>query len=649
MIRFINVLFWIGLCLLLVFSQDSQPVKLRVIVDSATVKVSPEIDGKTLARIPLNTVLDSVEKQGEWYKVNFEKEGLRITGFVHEMLVREMTQDEVEKVELSSPVEEFETQTEIIQEIESRMEQGRQLIRQRSDYEEAIESLAPLIAQAFRIEDHQRQRKMSAEIYLWIGMAYAGKGDGYSALREIRNMFEVDHAYGKEITRNIFDPRIVALVDQAEKEFLGLIREYSLRLTTEPDKAEMTVNGKSVGFTPLLFSSKSPLVSFALKKDGYKPVKDEIFLSQVNTDKHYILDRLGRNLEVESTPQGAKVLLDGQEIGKRTNCVISYVPFGVHKITLAKENYAKWEDSIEVPEGEDPISISVLLTGKNYVSYALWGGPDSQLFQKPIGIALDANKSIFVVDESGARIKKITLEGIVDPDWPSKGNDFKDLKNPAGIAIDCRGYIYVTDARKNSVMKFDRDGKLIKKWGKEGSADTEFQAPLGIAVDADLNVYVVDSVNHCVKKFSSLGLFIKTIGMRGTSDGEFIFPAAVAINQKNEVFVVDRTRLQKFSSEGEFLASWGGAGDTEVDLNKPMGIAIDKDGYIYITDTGNNRIAKFDEKGQLIAEWGDAGPGEGQLNYPVGLAADSRGSILVVEKENSRIQVFRVRPGSGTE
>ncbi len=649
LIRHISFLFWIGVCVLLVFPQESQYVKLRVIVDSTTVKVSPEIDGETLARIPLNTVLKAVEKQGEWYKVTFEKEGLQITGFVHEMLVREMTEDEVAEEEALLPVEAFETQTEIIQEIESRMGQSRQLIRQQSDYEKAIESLDPLIAQAFRVEDHQRQRKIAAEIYLWMGLAYAGKGDEYAALQEIRNMFEVDHAFGKEITRNIYDPKIGQLVDQAEKEFLGLIIEYSLRVTTEPNQAEMLVNGKAVGLTPLLYSSKTSKVSLQLKKDGYKAVTDEIFLSQLNNDKHYVLDRLGRNLEVKSVPPGAKVFLNEQDTGKRTDCVLAYVPFGTHTMRLAKENYAEWEGTVEVPDGIDPVSFSIPLTGKNYVSSTLWGGPELPLLQKPTGIALDVDNSILVVDESDAKVKKITLEGKLDPAWPSEKNDLKDLRNPAGIAVDGRGFIYVTDAKKHSVMKFDKDGKLIKKWGKEGSADIEFQAPLGIAVDGDLNVFVADSVNHCIKKFSNLGQYIQTIGTRGTSDGEFIFPAAIAINQKNEIFVVDRTRLQKFSSEGDFLESWGGISDREATLNRPMGIVIDRDGYIYIADTGNNRIHKFDQTGQLIAEWGDTGEGKGQMNYPMGLAVDVHGIILVVERENNRIQIFKVISESGTE
>jgi hypothetical protein len=79
-LKFILVFLVICLCILsfFTFPQEDTPVKVKVIVDSATVKVTPEIDGETLARIPLNTILNSQEKQGEWYRVTFEKEGLKI-------------------------------------------------------------------------------------------------------------------------------------------------------------------------------------------------------------------------------------------------------------------------------------------------------------------------------------------------------------------------------------------------------------------------------------------------------------------------------------------------------------------------------------------------------------------------------------------
>jgi len=326
------ILLLISVIFLLAFSQEENPVKVKVIVDSATVKVTPEIDGETLARIPLNTILEALEKQGEWYKVSCDKEGLQITGFIHEMLVREMSDEELAKEEITSPSETFESQSEIIREIESRLEESRQLIRQENKFKEAKNLLSPLIAKTFRVDEVQKQRQLATEIFLWAGMAYSGMGDAYAALREIRNMFEVDHAYGKAITRNIYDPQIGGLIEQAEKEYLGIIKNYSLRLSSQPEQARITINGEYIGIMPQIYRSESPKMLIEIEKEGYESVMDDIFLSQEDTDKEYVLKRLGRNLEVKSMPQGANVFLDEEDTVQKTDCVLPYVSFGTHRV-----------------------------------------------------------------------------------------------------------------------------------------------------------------------------------------------------------------------------------------------------------------------------------------------------------------------------
>jgi DNA-binding beta-propeller fold protein YncE len=642
------IIMLMGVACLLAFSQEENPVRVKVIVDSATVKVKPEIGGETLARIPLNTTLEAMEKQGEWYKVTFNKDGLQITGFIHEMLVREMSADEIEAEDTISSSGTVESQIEIIREIESQMGKSRQLIRQENKFKEAIDFLSPLIAKTFRVEDIQKQRQLAAEIYLWIGMGYAGIGDAYAALREIRNMFEVDHAYGEAITRNIYDPQIGDLIEQAKKEYLGIIKNYSLRISSQPEQARITINDEYIGITPLIYRSESPKVLLEIKKEGYESVKDDIFLSQEDTDKEYVLERLGRNVGVKSKPQGANIFLDGEDTGQLTDCVLSYVSFGNHKVRISKENYADWEGMLEIPVGEDPISIDVILAGKIYAYLKKWGSPNSPVFLQPIGLALDKNDVVYVVDDGEDRIKKIAPDGKIDRNWISGGKDLKNLKSPGGIAIDNQDYMYVTDTKKHAVLKFDKNGKFIKKWGKEGSENTEFRAPMGIAVDSLSNVYIADSTNHCIKMFSNLGDFKKIIGKRGTAEGEFLFPAAVAI-YNNELFVLDRTRMQRFSLEGEFLGSWGQAGSNEGDLNKPSGIFVDKDGFVYIADSGNNRIQKFDSRGRFIAGWGEIGTGDGQLKYPSGIVVDSRGNVYVAERDNNRIQMFKVSSDAESE
>lgn len=632
----INLLSILVLFLFLV-ALEAAPLKVKVTVDNSPIQATREIGGKVLARVPLDTILEVERKQGDWYKVKWEKEG--VSGYIHEMLVEEVS--EAELAETGARVTGGKGQAEIAAEIDIKMEEGRRLIREEKNSEKAINMLRPLIARAIGLEDQKRQKELTSEIFYWIGLAYCGQGDDFSALKEFKNMFEVNHDYAKEITRNILDPKIMTLIQQAENEFLGLVTEYSLEIVTDPKEAKIKINGKEAGLSPEICRSLTPKVVIEIEKEGYDPIKEEIFITQSPTKKEYVLKRSGKDVEVKSAPAGAKVYLDDKDTGKVTDCVLPAVAFGPHRISLKKENYADWEGGLEIKEGE-PIAVRGTLTANKYQYLYKWGAPQSRYFVEPLGVTVDKENNIYIVDSGGIRLKKITPEGRVLSSWGSGGAELRGLKNPAGVAIDSQGNVYVTDAKGHCVMKYDKNGKLNRKWGMLGTSKNSFNMPLGIALDSKDDVYIVDSGNNRIAKYSSSGALKKIWGAQGTADGNFVFPAAVTVNKKDEVFVIDRLRVQKFSSEGGFISTWGKAGAGNGEFSRPMGICIDQSGYIYVADSGNNRIQKFDEDGKFVAAWGTSGTGDGQMMCPSGVAVDSRGYVYVVERDNNRLQSFGV-------
>ncbi|MCK4645870.1 MAG: 6-bladed beta-propeller [Candidatus Aminicenantes bacterium] len=625
----------------LFISLEAAPLKLKVVIDNASVMEKPEIGGKILARFPLNTVLNAESKQGEWYKVYLEKGGIQIPGYIHEMLVEEMKEEELTGQEMESQIKTQGAQAKLISEINLKIEESRTLVIQGNDLEKAIRFLRPLVVKVFEVADTKKRKEFAAEIFLWIGLAYTGQGDENSALNEFKNMFEIDNVYAKEITRNIINSEIVALIQQAEKEFLGIVTEYTLAISTEPKEAKIIINGKEIGLSPEICSTTSPKVVIEIEKEGFKPVREELFLTRSSTKKEFTLERIGRNVEVKSVPMRARVFLDEKDTEKVTNCLLQSVRLGLHKIGVIKENYAVWEGEIEIDEGTEPFVIEVVLTPNKYDYIAKWGAPDKKVFQKPTGIAVDSENYIYIVHSGKSKIKRIS---------PGRGalktDDFRRIKNPAGIAVDNQGYIYVADAKGHCVIKFDEEGKFIQKWGKRGKERQHFMNPSGIAIDSNNDIYVVDSGNNRIKRYSHTGILKKVWGRKGTSDGGFVLPTAVALSQKNEIFVLDRTRVQKFSSEGEFIASWGKAGSGDGAFNNPMGMCIDKSNFVFVADSGNNRIQKFDENGKFITKWGNTGTGNGQMIFPIGVAVDKNGYISVVERDNNRVQIFGVIPKS---
>ena len=627
----------IFLLFFLLVTLEAAPVKIKVILDNASVKATRAIGGQTVTRVPLNTILDAESKIGDWYKVTWQGS----SGYIHAMNVDEVSEREFAREEVGRPGRPGKSQPEIVAEIEVKMDEGRKLIRIEKDFGKAISLLKPLIAEVFNVTDHNKQKELGADLYLWLGLASAGKGEAYAALNEFKSMFAVHHPYAKEITRNILDPEVVALIEQAEKQFLGLVTEYSVEISTEPKEAKIKVNGKEIGLSPEIYRTANPKIVIEIEKEGYKPVRDESFITQATTRKEFTLERAGIDVEVKSAPQGAKVYLDGKDTEQVTNCVLPLVPFGSHKIKVVKENYAEWEDEIKM-EGEESLVLEMALTPNKYAYLLKWGGPASELFVQPSGIAVDKDNNIYIVDAARIKMKKINPEGKVQTAWGAAGKQFKIIKDPTSIAVDNQGNVYVTDAKTHSFVKFDRAGIYKRKWGTEGSENLQFKAPSGVAVDSKNDVYVVDSGNHRVKKYDSQGALKKIWGKRGTANGDFVSPKGIAISQKNEVFVIDTVRIQKFSLEGEFIASWGRRGTADGEFNNPQGIFIDNYNFVYVADSGNNRIQKFDENGKLIAKWGTAGTGDGQMQYPVDVAIDSRGYVYVVERNNNRVQLFGV-------
>jgi len=628
----------IFLLFFLLVTLEAAPVKIKVILDNASVKATRAIGGKTLTRVPLNTILDAASKIGDWYKVTWQGS----SGYIHAMNVDEVSERELAREEVGGPGRSTKSQPEIVAAIEVKMDEGRKQIRIEKDFEKAISSLKPLIADVFNVTDHNKQRELGAELYLWLGLAFAGQGDAYSALVEFKSMFAVNHAYAKEITRNILDPGVVALIEQAEKQFLGLITEYSIEISTKPKEAKIKVNGKEIGLSPEIYRTANPKIVIEIEKEGYKPVRDEFFITQATTGKEYPLERAGIDVEVKSAPQGAKVYLDGEDTEKVTNCVLPIVPFGSHNIKVIKGNYAEWEGEIKIEEGEEALVVEMALTPNKYAYLLKWGGSASQLFIQPSGIAIDKDNNIYIVDLSKIKMKKINPEGKVQTAWGAAGKQFKIIKNPTSVAVDNQGNVYVTDAKTHSFVKFDSAGIYKRKWGKEGIGNQDFKTPSGVAVDSKNDIYVVDSGNHRVKKYTSQGALKKVWGKQGTANGDFTYPRGIAIGQKDEVFVVDRVRVQKFTSEGEFIASWGRRGTADGEFNNPQGIFIDHNNFVYVADSGSNRIQKFDENGKFIAKWGTPGISNGQMQYPVDIAIDSRGYVYVVERNNSRVQLFGI-------
>jgi DNA-binding beta-propeller fold protein YncE len=615
--------------------------KLKVI-DSGGGRVFKEPrPGQVIATLPMNTFVDGQAKKGEFWMITFDRAGVKATGYIHEVQVAEVKEGEAAGTAAGAgPVK---TQDQLAAEIQVMLTQNKELIPQSKDLAKAADSLKALIAKTFRLENPQQQKQAACEIYFWIGQALSRQGDELAAIKEYRNMYEVDESAANKITEYVPDLNTIKLIEIAERQYKGVFDGYTLHVETDPKEAIIKIDGEVKGRSPAIYTSiQVPRVTLEIEKEGYRPIKEIVSLIDAAKIWNYTLESLGRTVRVISNIPGARVFLDGRDTGKVTDCEIPLVPYGPHSLKVKKEYYADWDETFTVSEGSDPLAKSALLTVKDYAQARSWGGPDKKLYITPKALALDTGGNFYVADESGVTLRKFNPEGLLQKSWGSDGQQFKRLKVPSGIAFDSKGNFYVTDARSHNVAKFDKNGQQVKTWGKLGAKEGELSGPLGVAIDRNGDVLVVDAGNSRVVKYSSEGVLKKTWGKAGLGQGQFTLPTGVAVSKNNDIIVVDQGRIQKFTTDGAFIDSFGKLDSAEAPINRPFGVCLDGDDYIYVADTGNNRILKFAPDGKFICQFGASGSGAGQLTTPVAVAVNDKGWVFVLERSNARIQIFRM-------
>jgi DNA-binding beta-propeller fold protein YncE len=76
--------------------------------------------------------------------------------------------------------------------------------------------------------------------------------------------------------------------------------------------------------------------------------------------------------------------------------------------------------------------------------------------------------------------------------WGSYGTGDGQFLTPVGVAVDADGIVYVVDSNLQRVKRFTRTGGFLPQWSVDH--------PAGIALGPDGNLYVTGS--HAVFKFT---------------------------------------------------------------------------------------------------------------------------------------------------
>jgi predicted membrane-bound mannosyltransferase/DNA-binding beta-propeller fold protein YncE len=304
--------------------------------------------------------------------------------------------------------------------------------------------------------------------------------------------------------------------------------------------------------------------------------------------------------------------------------------------------------------------------GKQVVLTAdlILGGPGvvAGQFQRPRGIAVASDGSLYIADTENNRIQHLAADGEVLNIWGQFGDITTGqalggtFNQPWGIDVGPDDNVYVADTWNHRIQKFSPDGEFIRTWGYFGQAEEPqaFWGPRDVAVDDLGRVFVTDTGNKRIVVFDEDGGYIAEFGSVGLAPGQFDEPVGVAIDSDGQIYVADtwNQRIQVFSEEsnGGFQVQnlWDVVGWYGQSLeNKPY-LAVNEDKHVFATDPEGYRVLEFDGEGELVRYWGDFGTGPGEFGLAGAVAVDPLGGVWVTDTGNSRIMYFTLT-GPDTE
>ena len=267
----------------------------------------------------------------------------------------------------------------------------------------------------------------------------------------------------------------------------------------------------------------------------------------------------------------------------------------------------------------------------------LFTGEEERRLIRPMAITQTSNNILFVADPGAKGIHRYDLKNtrysLV------RQADEKILPSPVGLTVDKNDNVYVVDSELAQLFK-------IEKNKKEAIAIT-LQAPLiqptSVAVDLDNDsLYITDTAAHQIKHFSFDGKLKSVIGKRGTAAGEFNYPTMIWKDKSGQLFVTDSLnfRVQIFNSNEKFVRYFGKQGGGSGHLTRPKGVATDSKGHVYVVDGLFHVFQLFDSKGQFLLHVGAQGQGKGEFWLPSGIFINDNDMIYVADSHNQRVQVF---------
>ncbi len=164
---------------------------------------------------------------------------------------------------------------------------------------------------------------------------------------------------------------------------LDLAPSYIIQVPADTPEANVKIDGKFQGKTPLNIPWKSSSVLLQIEKDGWSSWEKQVDLEPGTNVIEYTLNREEFRLRIRTTPSGARVFLDNRDLGPSP--VNRSVGPGSHELRIELQGYRTESKTIQVQSDAD---LAYTLYASETVTVKISVSPWAEVFLdgKSIGV-----------------------------------------------------------------------------------------------------------------------------------------------------------------------------------------------------------------------------------------------------------------------
>ena len=283
--------------------------------------------------------------------------------------------------------------------------------------------------------------------------------------------------------------------------------------------------------------------------------------------------------------------------------------------------------------------------------------------QRPTGLAVAADGTIWIVDSNAGTLLTVTPDGQIH--LVASG-----MTGPQGLCLTPQGVPYVADRGANRVVTANGNGGVKAVAGSEfraafggdgGPAKKAFlSGPYDVACDGAGNLYIADTTNARVRFVNAQTGTISTIAGNGTqgfagdggpaTDAELTDPQALAVDPAGTVlYIADYgdSHLRRVDLVTGIITTVAGSGAGAVAYNPALtalqvaptrliAVAIDGQGNVYLP-------VFFLDTGQMVMRMDPAG----NLSIVAGGGTSSDIGVPATEFRLPSVEALAIEPSTG--